>query len=109
MRKQSRYPILAASACAVVAAGALMTTPVGDSVAPVVVAQSINCDLSQYKPLSGLTAAMQSGALSVTWNGSNDSEIRASYAVQNGQPVIRELAVRKAGEQWAPLGQNLVP
>ncbi len=27
----------------------------------------------------------------------------------NGQPVVRELAVRKSGGQWMPLGQNLVP
>ena len=108
MRKPSRYPILAVSACAAVAAGVLMT-PARDSVAPVVVAQSINCDLSQYKAVSGLTAAMESGALAVTWSGSNGSELRASYAVQNGQPVMRELAVRKTGGQWAPLGQNLVP
>jgi hypothetical protein len=108
MRMRSRYPILAVSACAAVAAGVLMT-PAGDSVAPVVVAQSINCDLSQYKAVSGLTAAMESGAVAVTWSGSNGSELRSSYAVQNGQPVIRELAVRKTGGQWAPLGQNLVP
>src|SRR4029450_5009734 len=31
------------------------------------------------------------------------------YAIDNGQPIVRELAVRKSGGQWAPLGQNLVP
>ena len=45
----------------------------------------------------------------MTWNGSNGSELRARYAIDNGQPVVRELAVRKSGGQWAPLGQNLVP
>ena len=65
--------------------------------------------MSQYKAASGLTAAIEQGALAVTWNGSNGSELRARYAIDNGQPIVRELAVRKSGGQWAPLGQNLVP
>ena len=72
-------------------------------------AQSLNCDMSQYKAASGLTAAIEQGALAVTWNGSNGSELRARYGIDNGQPVVRELAVRKSGGQWAPLGQNLTP
>jgi hypothetical protein len=108
MNIASRRAILAVSASVAVAAGVLMT-PAGDSVATTVAAQSLNCDLSQYKPASGLTAAMDGGALAVTWSGSNGSELRTRYAVENGQPVVRELAVRKSGGQWAPLGQNLVP
>ena len=65
--------------------------------------------MSQYKAASGLTAAIEQGALAVTWNGSNGSELRARYGIDNGQPVVRELAVRKTGGQWAPLGQNLTP
>src|SRR5687768_8836910 len=52
---------------------------------------------------------MESGALAVTWSGSSGAELRARYAIDDGQPVVRELAVRKSGGQWAPLGQNLVP
>jgi hypothetical protein len=87
----------------------IVVTPAGDHVAPTLTAQSLNCDMSQYKAASGLTAAIEQGALAVTWNGSNGSELRARYAIDNGQPVVRELAVRKSGGQWAPLGQNLVP
>lgn len=108
MRSTSRPAILAASASVAIAAGVLMT-PAGNGVATTVVAQSLNCDLSQYKAASGLTAAMEGGALAVTWSGSDGSELRTRYAVENGQPVVRELAVRKGGGQWAPLGQNLVP
>ena len=79
------------------------------AVAPTVAAQSLNCDMSQYKAASGLTAAIEQDALAVTWDGANGSELRARYAIDNGQPVVRELAVRKSGGQWAPLGQNLVP
>src|SRR5688500_11709533 len=91
------------------AAMVVFITPAGDHVAPTLAAQSLNCDMSQYKAASGLTAAIEQGALAVTWNGSNGSELRARYAIDNGQPVVRELAVRKSGGQWAPLGQNLVP
>ncbi|MEO5739323.1 MAG: hypothetical protein ABIS29_01835 [Vicinamibacterales bacterium] len=91
------------------AATIVLVTPAGDHVAPTLTAQSLNCDMSQYKSASGLTAAIEQGALAVTWNGSNGSELRARYAIDNGQPIVRELAVRKSGGQWAPLGQNLVP
>ena len=87
----------------------LFVTPASEHVNPTLSAQSLNCDMSQYKAASGLTAAIEQGALAVTWNGSNGSELRARYAIDNGQPIVRELAVRKSGGQWAPLGQNLTP
>jgi hypothetical protein len=87
----------------------IVVTPAGNHVAPVLAAQAINCDMSQYKAASGLTAGIEQGGLAVTWNGSNGSELRARYAIDNGQPIVRELAVKKSGGQWAPLGQNLVP
>src|SRR6185436_4331584 len=71
--------------------------------------QSLKCDISQYKASAGLTAAIDQDALVVTWAGQAGSEVRARYAIQNGQPVVRELAVRKQGGQWATLGQNLTP
>jgi len=92
---------------AIVAVGILMM-PAGN-MTPTVMAQSLNCDLSQYKAATGLTAATEQSALAVTWTGSNGSELRARYGIDNGQPIVRELAVKKSGGQWAPLGQNLVP
>jgi hypothetical protein len=92
-----------------VAIAIIVLAPAAQHVAPALSAQSMNCDMSQYKGASGLTAAMEQGSLAVTWNGSNGSELRARYGIDNGQPIVRELAVRKSGGQWAPLGQNLVP
>jgi hypothetical protein len=77
--------------------------------APTLLADSMKCDLAQYKASSGLTAAMDQDVLAVTWNGQSGSEIRARYAIDAGQPLIRDLSVRKAGGQWASLGQNLMP
>jgi len=110
MRKLSLGSLVAAVVVVgVIAVAAGVLTPRGSSIVPAVMAQAINCDLTQYKAASGLTAAIEQDALTVTWNGASGSELRARYGITNGQPIVRELAVRKSGGQWAPLGQNLVP
>jgi hypothetical protein len=72
-------------------------------------ADSLNCDLSQYKAGTGLTAAIDQNLLVVMWAGQGGTEMRARYGVDSGKPVVRDLAVRKAGGQWGILGQNLTP
>ena len=71
--------------------------------------QELNCDLSGYKAQDGLKAEMRSGALEVTWLGERQNELRAAFAIRNGQPVVQELAARKSGGRWIVLGQNLTP
>ena len=107
--KPVKYGATVAALVLLAAITIIVLTPAGKHVTPALSAQSMNCDMSQYKAASGLSAAMEQGALAVTWNGANGSELRARYAIDNGQPIVRELAVRKGGGQWAPLGQNLVP
>ena len=65
--------------------------------------------MTQYKASTGLTAVVDQDLLVVTWAGQGGSDVRARYVVEKGQPVIRDLAVRKQGGQWAVLGQNLAP
>ncbi|HWC19652.1 MAG TPA: hypothetical protein VG498_21745 [Terriglobales bacterium] len=55
-----------------------------------------------------MTATVQGEALIVTWTGGEGVELRASFAIPNGVPTIRDLAVR-AGASWAVLGENLQP
>lgn len=69
----------------------------------------LRCDLSKYRSAQGLTASVAQDLLVVSWRGDRDSDLRARYAVAGGQPVIRDLAVRKAGGAWATLGENLKP
>jgi len=69
----------------------------------------LNCNLSQYKAASGLTAGVEQDSLLVSWNGQNGSDVRARYAIEGGQPIVRELAVKKASGQWTALGKNLTP
>ena len=109
MNKLYGYGIAALAVIVAIVAVGFLLMPTGSDMTPTVSAQSLNCDLSQYKAAAGLTAAIEQGALAVTWTGSTGSELRARYGIDNGQPVVRELAVRKSGGQWAPLGQNLTP
>ncbi len=76
---------------------------------PTVFADTLKCDLSNYKTATGLTAAIEQDVLTVTWAGAANTELRARYAIDHGQPMVRELAVRPAGGQWAVLGQDLTP
>ena len=79
------------------------------SVASTTSALGLECDLTQYSASTGLTAAIEQNALVVTWAGQRESEVRARYALENGQPVIRDLAIRKQRGKWATLGHNLSP
>jgi len=66
------------------------------------------CDLTQYKPAVGLTAAVEQDLLVVSWNGQTGAELRARYAIDGGQPAIRDLSIRQAGGRWKMLGHDLV-
>jgi len=72
-------------------------------------AAPMQCNLSEYRAAPGLTAAVQQDVLTVNWSGADGAELRASYAIDNGQPVVRELAVRGRNGAWSTLGQNLAP
>src|SRR3954454_12398330 len=106
--KTSVFVALAAAA-ALATAVALSSTRAIVSATPVAAADAINCNLSQYKPASGLTAAAEQDALLVSWPGQNGAEVRARYAIDGGQPTVRELAIKKAGGPWTTLGRNLTP
>jgi hypothetical protein len=77
--------------------------------AAMALADPLACDMSAWKAQPGLSAAMADGVLSVTWDGAANQEVRMRFAVEGGAPVIREIAVRKKGGQWATLGNNLSP
>jgi hypothetical protein len=72
-------------------------------------ADGLKCDMAQYKESAGLTASLAQDVLDVMWAGQNGSDVRARYAIDNSQPVVRELSIRKKGGQWSTLGQNLAP
>jgi hypothetical protein len=66
-------------------------------------------DLSAYKESPGLKAAFASDLLTLTWQGAPGQELRASFSIVNGVPLVKELAARNAGGAWAVLGRDLTP
>jgi hypothetical protein len=105
MRQQRPWLVVVAVVSTLAAIGARVFTQEGGTPA----SPALSCDMTQYKAMSGLTAAVQGNLLTVTWAGSDGAEVRARYAIDNGQPIVRDLAVRKAAGQWAMLGGNLKP
>src|SRR5713101_3167563 len=105
-----RSIVFAGLAGAAMAVALVLPSPASTlSPMPVLFADSLNCNLSQYKAAQGLTAAIDQDMLVVSWTGENSAELRARYGIDGGQPVIRDLAVKKAGGQWTTLGRNLTP
>ena len=72
-------------------------------------AAPLRCDLAEYTASPGMSAALSADQLAVTWRGDRGSEVRVRYAIDGGQPVIRDLSVRKASAAWVTLGENLKP
>jgi hypothetical protein len=71
--------------------------------------QALNCDMAGYKQQDGLAAQLRAGVLELTWQGERSEQLRADFAIRDGQPLVQELAARKNGAQWIVLGQNLSP
>lgn len=72
-------------------------------------AQRFSCDLSAYKPQEGLRAEMRNGELQLLWDGARNQELRAAFAVHNGQPVVTDLAAKRQNGVWITLGHDLTP
>ncbi len=77
--------------------------------APTVRADPLNCSLASYKAEAGLTAAVDSGGLVLTWDGDKDSEVRMRLTINGGTPTIEDLAIRRKGGTWASLASNVTP
>lgn len=67
------------------------------------------CDVSGYQPVAGFTVRQEKGVLAITWPGERGEELRAGFAIRDGQPIVRELAARERGGAWRVLGSDLTP
>lgn len=76
---------------------------------PAASAAPLQCDLRQYEPGAGPAVVLQSDALAVEWSGDAATTLRMQLAIENEQPLVRELAVRSALGAWTTLGRDLVP
>src|SRR5258705_10120791 len=99
-----RFFLYAAVATTAAAIAAIVSTPALTLASGAIpVADAMTCDMAQYKSIAGLTAAVDQNVLTVAWSGQNGSEMRTRYAIDGGQPTVRDLAVRKSGGQWVSL------
>src|SRR5689334_18051879 len=71
-------------------------------------AATLNCDLSQYQPLPGLTAVAEMDELAVQSDGEGDQKLRARFGINDGVPTVRELSIQSSGS-WKVLGRDLTP
>lgn len=72
-------------------------------------ADPLACGMTDYKANPGLIAGVEQDLLAVMWTGQGQTELRARYAIDRGFPIVRDLAVRRAGGKWTLLGENLKP
>ena len=76
---------------------------------PLRVPGAVPCDLSEYTPLDGLTAANQGEVLALTWSGERGTELRLALTVLDESPLVAEMAVRRAGGSWVNLARDVTP
>src|SRR5664280_1831218 len=72
-------------------------------------ADPLSCDLTAYRGQPGLKAQVAGETLQLSWDGARNQELRVTFAIENGTPVVREMAARKKGGQWQILGRSLTP
>ena len=77
--------------------------------ASVASADPLTCTVTGYKPIAGLAAVVADNAVTVTWDGEKDQEIRLRFTVNRGTPTIADLSVRVKGGAWASLASNATP
>src|SRR3954463_8146167 len=73
-------------------------------------AEPMACNMSAYKAAAGLSAINANDTLTISWSGDSDQELRLSFGITSGTPVMRELAIRR-GEYgaWTTVATNLAP
>ncbi|HVU47527.1 MAG TPA: hypothetical protein VHD85_15450, partial [Terracidiphilus sp.] len=77
--------------------------------ASIAAAQTFTCDRQNLKPVNGMTAAQSGDTVTLTWTGESNQQLRARFAIRNGQPQVVELAAREGAGAWIVLGKDLKP
>ena len=72
-------------------------------------AETITCDRQGLTPVAGMTAEQTGNSVTLVWTGEANQQLRASFAIRDGQPQVVELAAREEEGTWAVLGKDLKP
>lgn len=88
---------------------AFLITLLALSMTPRLFAEPLACDLTKYKATPGLEAQVRENLLIILWMGREGTSLRARFGLQNGQPIIRDIAVKRRSGRWSIVGENLTP
>ena len=75
----------------------------------VALAEPLECDFTDYRRLAGLSAEAIDGDVLFEWDGAAEGRLRATFGLDGGHPVIREMSVLSRAGHWAPLVQEARP
>ena len=65
--------------------------------------------MSEYKATPAAKAEAVAEGVRLSWAGAQGQDLRAVFAIENGVPVVKELAARQGGGAWKALGSGLTP
>ncbi len=71
--------------------------------------EPLECDFTNYRSSDGLQAEAIDGDVLFEWTGAASGKLRATFGVDQGQPVVRQLAVLSRAGHWAPLARDVHP
>jgi hypothetical protein len=74
-----------------------------------VAAQSVPCDMSQYRASAGLEAQSNAGAVLVSWNGDAGTQLRLQFTLNSGVPTIDDLSLRRGEGAWTQVAAKVTP
>jgi len=72
-------------------------------------AQTLHCNMQDYKSIEGVKAVASSSSVELAWEGEQGQQLRARFTLRDGQPLIEEFAARNSGSAWIVLGKDLTP
>ena len=72
-------------------------------------AQSLSCNMQDYKSVDGINAVARGNGVELSWQGEQGQQLQARFTLRDGQPLIEELAARNSGGVWIVLGKDLTP
>ena len=71
--------------------------------------EPLECEFKDYRPSAGLSAQAIDGNVLFEWDGAAEGQLRATFGVDGGQPVVREMSVLSRAGHWAPLVRDARP
>lgn len=72
-------------------------------------AGDLHYDLTEYSEQPKIKAVVSGDFLDVTWEGREKTQLRLQLTIEQGAPVLKELAVRSDGHNWRTICNDVTP